>query len=448
FVDVAPTRTPAQQARQADALLAELRAGSEPLVAFRGTQRWLPSYEPLRLEADAAPAYRLREGGVYMITEGLVGVGWALARLLAQTPQVGLLLIEQGSFPARGAWAAWQAAHDPADPTSQRIGRALELEQAGARVLVASAASADELRAAIAQAEAQLGGLHGAIHTLGSVGGETFRPIGELGHAEGDEQLLPPARSLAALAEALEGRALDFCLLTSSLSAVLGGLGQTAHAAASLFMDALAEQQSQTGATPWLSLDWDVWQPEGEALEGMPNAALAAFAIAPGDGVEAARRVLGQLPGSRVVISTGDLATRIRQRPAAMAEPHATAEGGMRAQHPRPQLSTAFVAPRTDLERTIALTWQDVFGLEQIGIDDNFFELGGNSLIAIHTMGRLKKQLQVDVPTAMLYQRPTIRFLAELLAQDEDEAAQQMAERLAKRKADLGRRNQVLQRRR
>ncbi|HEY0738302.1 MAG TPA: phosphopantetheine-binding protein, partial [Herpetosiphonaceae bacterium] len=124
------------------------------------------------------------------------------------------------------------------------------------------------------------------------------------------------------------------------------------------------------------------------------------------------------------------------------------APGGLRAQHPRPQLSSPYVAPRTELERTITDTWQDVFGLEQIGIDDNFFELGGNSLIAIHTMGRLKKTLQVDVPTSMLYQRPTIRFLAELLAQDEDAAARQMAERLAKRKAELGRRNQVLQRRR
>lgn len=92
-------------------------------------------------------------------------------------------------------------------------------------------------------------------------------------------------------------------------------------------------------------------------------------------------------------------------------------------------------------------TWQEVFGLDQIGIDDNFFELGGNSLIAIHTMGRLKKILQTDVPTAMLYQRPTIRFLAELLAQDDEQSAQEMAERLAKRKAELGRRHQVLQRR-
>jgi hypothetical protein len=177
------------------------------------------------------------------------------------------------------------------------------------------------------------------------------------------------------------------------------------------------------------------------------NAPLAQFAIAPAEGVEAARRLLTQLPGSRIVVSTGDLAARIRQRPHGFFPPGDTQEAGLRSQHPRPNLASPYVAPRTDLERAIAADWQEVFGLEQIGIDDNFFELGGNSLIAIHTMGRLKKIVQAEVPTAMLYQRPTIRFLAELLAQDEEQSARQMAERLAKRKVELGRRQQVLQRR-
>jgi hypothetical protein len=197
-----------------------------------------------------------------------------------------------------------------------------------------------------------------------------------------------------------------------------------------------------------MSVDWDVWQAEGEMSVADPNAPLAQFAIAPFEGVEAARRLLTQLPASQIVVSTGDLSARIKQRPSALGAAGFQADGALRSRHPRPQLSSAYVAPQTELERTIMRAWQEVFGLEQIGIDDNFFELGGNSLLAIHTMGRLKKVLQVEVPTAMLYQRPTIRFLAELLAQDEEQTARQMAEQLAKRKADLGRRHQVLQRRR
>ena len=451
YLDISPAQSVLEQSRQANQLLAEMQANTDDtMVAYRGNRRWVPTFEPLHLAADSAPSYPLREHGVYMITEGLVGVGWACAQLLAQTVGVKLLLIEQVDFPIREQWSAWLSTHDHADAISRKIARVHTLEEHGAQVLVVSAngSDLDQMQAAVAQGVEHFGSLHGVIHTLGSIGSDSFRPIQELGFAEAEQQLLPTVQHLSVLAETLAARELDFCLLTSSLSSVLGGLGQAEHAAASLFMDALAEHQTQTTGTAWLSVDWDIWSPEGEAAAAMPTAPLAEFMIEPHAGVEALRRLLTELPGSRVAVSTRDLALRIEQQPHAAYTPGSDAAGGFRAQHPRPQLSSPYVAPRSEMERKIMETWQEVFGLEQIGIDDNFFELGGNSLIAIHTMSRLKKALQVEVPTAMLYQRPTIRFLAELLAQDEDEAARQMAERLAKRKADLGRRNQVLQRRR
>ena len=54
--------------------------------------------------------------------------------------------------------------------------------------------------------------------------------------------------SLAALAQAVSDRELDFCLLTSSLASVLGGLGQAMHAAASLFMDTMAATSDEVGS--------------------------------------------------------------------------------------------------------------------------------------------------------------------------------------------------------
>ncbi|HEX6290949.1 MAG TPA: beta-ketoacyl synthase N-terminal-like domain-containing protein [Herpetosiphonaceae bacterium] len=450
YVEMSPAQSALEQARQADHLLAEMQATTDdPIVAYRGNRRWVPTFEPVQLAADRAPTYPLREHGVYMITEGLVGVGWALAQLLVLTVGAKLLLIERADFPQPEHWSSWLTTHDAADEVSRKLARLQTLQASGAQVLVASAdgTDLDAMQAAVALGLARFGDLHGVIHTTGSIGSSAFTPIQELGDTEAEHQIMRTMQQLSALVETLAARELDFCLLTSSLSSVLGGLGQAAHAAASLFMDALAEHQTQTTGTPWLSVDWDIWQPEGDAA-AMPNAPLAQFMIEPHAGVEAARRLLTERPGSRVVVSTGDLASRIKQPPRAADALGGAGAGGLRAQHPRPQLSSPYVAPRTDLERTIMDTWQAVFGLEQIGIDDNFFELGGNSLIAIHTMTRLKKILQVEVPTAMLYQRPTIRFLAELLAQDEDEAARQMAERLAKRKADLGRRHQVVQRRR
>ncbi|CAG0937722.1 phthiocerol/phenolphthiocerol synthesis type-I polyketide synthase E [Thermoflexales bacterium] len=447
YLDIPAGKPSAPLVRQ---LLRELQsAATESIVAYRGPRRWIQSFEAIRLTEDSQPSCPLREAGVYVIVNGLTGVGWALAQYLTQTVNARLVLLEDAGFPESTQWAQLLDQLDTPVAIRQKIQRAQQLEQNGAQVLILKVNGADpeQMRSTLARAADRFGTLHGVIHTLGSVGAEVFSPIQDLDNHQHEQTLIPTMQNLAALAETLTERELDFCMLTSSLSSVLGGLGQATHAAISLMMDALAEQQNQATATPWISVDWDVWQPEEEATATM-NASLAQYAIAPLDGVEAARRILINLPGSRIVVSTGDLAGRLMQRLPALVELDGqTEEGALRAQHPRPQLSNPYVAPRTELERTIVKAWQEVFGLEQIGIDDNFFELGGNSLIAIHTMGRLKKQLHADVPTAALYQRPTARFLAELLAQDEDQAAQQMAERLAKRKADLSRRTLLARRR-
>ncbi len=63
----------------------------------------------------------------------------------------------------------------------------------------------------------------------------------------------------------------------------------------------------------------------------------------------------------------------------------------------------AYVAPRTEMERALAAIWQEVLGVERVGIHDNFFDLGGHSLLSMQviavTMDRLHKKL---MPRAML----------------------------------------------
>ncbi|MES2733434.1 MAG: non-ribosomal peptide synthase/polyketide synthase [Bacteroidota bacterium] len=61
-------------------------------------------------------------------------------------------------------------------------------------------------------------------------------------------------------------------------------------------------------------------------------------------------------------------------------------------------VSEAYVAPRNEIEQTLAEIWQDVLGIEQIGIHDNFFQLGGDSIIIIQIVSRARRsgyQLQV-----------------------------------------------------
>ncbi|HEU4322800.1 MAG TPA: amino acid adenylation domain-containing protein [Roseiflexaceae bacterium] len=92
----------------------------------------------------------------------------------------------------------------------------------------------------------------------------------------------------------------------------------------------------------------------------------------------------------------------------ALPAPHAAGEAEAR------------LAPRTELERQVARAWEEVLGIEQVGIRDNFFELGGHSLLAVKLMTRLQEQLGRHLPVATLFQEGTVEHLAALLGQPEE----------------------------
>lgn len=89
--------------------------------------------------------------------------------------------------------------------------------------------------------------------------------------------------------------------------------------------------------------------------------------------------------------------------------------------YPRANLSTAYVFPSNHIEQEIATIWQELLGIEKIGIHDNFFDIGGNSLIATQLISRIQEVFLVDLPLASLFEQPTIANLAELILQKQIE---------------------------
>ncbi|HLF29283.1 MAG TPA: beta-ketoacyl synthase N-terminal-like domain-containing protein [Anaerolineae bacterium] len=424
-------------------LLNEIRADApEPIVAYRGRQRWLQVFEPVRLAGVGEPIRSLREQGVYLIASGLSDISLALAQHLARTVRARLVVIENEAFPKREQWSH---SNGHAEGVHLKIESLRALEAAGADVLVVNAdlTNVAQMRSAIEQATARFGAVNGVLHAVGDFGVATFTPIQDMSETDGIRRFESRMRGLCVLQEVLAGQDLDFCLLVSSLSSILGGVGQAAYTAANIFMDAFAVSHG----APWLSINWDAWQFEAEQQRiAALTPRLAQFAISPPEGGQAFERILSSYTGDQLVVSTGDLAARMRHWLG--GEPWQAEFEGRRERHARPQLSTPYAAPTTDLEKTLAEVWQATLGIDQIGIDDNFFDLGGDSLIAVKTITRLEKALQRKVPAANLYQTPSIRALAALLSQDEAASTQQRAAQLGERREALSRRNVQLHQRR
>ncbi|MGP1375916.1 MAG: amino acid adenylation domain-containing protein [Almyronema sp.] len=89
---------------------------------------------------------------------------------------------------------------------------------------------------------------------------------------------------------------------------------------------------------------------------------------------------------------------------------------------PAPQQQTrlspcqTYLAPRNQLEQTIAQVWQQVLALETVGVNDNFFDLGGHSLRLVQVQSQLQHHLAVELPLLDLFRYPTVASLAAFLS--------------------------------
>ncbi|MFC9249714.1 amino acid adenylation domain-containing protein, partial [Streptomyces sp. NPDC057136] len=80
------------------------------------------------------------------------------------------------------------------------------------------------------------------------------------------------------------------------------------------------------------------------------------------------------------------------------------------------QALEGFVAPSGATEELLAGIWGGVLGVERVGATDSFFELGGHSLLATQVISRIREVLGVEVAFSVLFDRPTVRGLAEVVA--------------------------------
>jgi len=448
----------------ARALLAELSADlTDQVVAIRAGRRWVPGYEILEVPEQLPPAVDIRRGGSYLVTGGLGGIGLAMAERLARDYQAKLVLLGRTPVPPRDAWSRILAADTTTPEVRRRLDGLQRLELAGAEVITVAGdvAKVADVRRAVEAAYEQFGELNGILHCAGvpAVGLMQFKTAADIAKV-----LNPKVAGTLALAEAIADRDVDFLALFSSTTSVTGGgAGQVDYCAANGYLDAFA-QSNPLPRTAVVSVDWGEWTWNGwtSGLDNYDEGSRAffehyreTFGVSFDEGWQTLQRVLAS-GESHVVISTQSFPVIVEMsRRSSIASHQATVKKARDAlgRHPRPELSTAFVAPQSEAERAIAEVWTEALGLEQIGVHDNFFELGGNSLIGMEIIAEIRKALDLAyLPPHLLYEAPTVGALAVAATageqqQDDDEPDQRSAAQDQNRSRIEQRRNNLRSRR-
>jgi acyl transferase domain-containing protein len=246
----------------------------DAFVALRGAERFVEAYERWPMPS-ASGEWPLRERGVVLITGGLGGIALAIAARLAQARKARFVLLGRSGLPPREQWADRLAALDPGDSVHAGIRGVQAIEAAGGEVLVVAAdvANPAALAAAFEEGERRFGRIDAVIHAAGVI---DDAPLHGKERNRLEAVLRPKVSGAIALAARVRGRDLDFFVLFSSSSTVLGPAGQVDYVAANAFLNAYGQRLAADGL-PARVVQWGPWQEVGMAV------AAAAPAVAGGE---------------------------------------------------------------------------------------------------------------------------------------------------------------------
>ncbi|GAB1539414.1 beta-ketoacyl synthase N-terminal-like domain-containing protein [Scytonema sp. NUACC21] len=408
-------------------LVAEIKTQpNHPVVAYRGGYRWIQTFKAVSLDDTIKERTRLRQEGVYLIAGDLVeGFGLVFAEYLAQTVQAKLVLLETANFPEQHEWEQWLVTHDDQDRISHHIKKLQTLKESGVEFILiqVDVTDEDQMLAAIDRAYNHFGAIHGIFYIPEISPLKSAVSIQEATQCDCYLQFQSKVYGLLILEKVLQGRNIDFCLVQSSMATILGGLGLVAYAASYQFIDAFVRKHNQTNSIPWFSINRQALHSdsEQEAIE----VTATELAMTPKEVWQSFELVLSMKAPCQVIVSTGDLQTRVDQaiRFKALKEinySQTSQQADSLKSHSRPNLQSVYVAPSNNIEQTIATTWQEILGVEQVGIHDNFFELGGHSLLAVQVTSRLREIFQVELPLqSILFDAPTVGGLAAIIAEQQ-----------------------------
>lgn len=245
-----------------------LAAGGAELVGWRDGARWVAQLAkaPAPAAAGDAPASRLSERAVVLVTGGLGDLALELADQLAQTHRARLALVARRSLPPRAEWARRAGGTDAQAVLLRRL-LALEAEGAEVATYAADVADAQAMAAVLADVRARWGAPQAVFHAAGTL---QDAPIAAKTPQALQAVLAPKVDGGQVLHALLPPGSLQLFAVYSSTSVWLGPPGQVDYVAANAFLDALAASRPDG-----LAIHWGIWADTGMAARAYGRAQAA-----------------------------------------------------------------------------------------------------------------------------------------------------------------------------
>ncbi|MEV0226882.1 amino acid adenylation domain-containing protein [Streptomyces sp. NPDC050704] len=202
----------------------------------------------------------------------------------------------------------------------------------------------------------------------------------------------------------------EIAVYCSSMSALLGGVGQSDYAAGAGLLDGFAHHRAaETEATVRIGIDWDIWRETGMAARVLDTDSRHQAHLAVGLTVEEGKAVFAhalalQLP--QLLVSTTDIdVSRVFYAAAGIAD----GSSGSGPVHPTDGEEGAFVAGGSgERADAMARVIQDLLGVNELDPEDSLYDLGADSLTLISLVARIEDDYGVEFDLASFSHRVSL----------------------------------------
>jgi acyl transferase domain-containing protein/acyl-CoA synthetase (AMP-forming)/AMP-acid ligase II/NAD(P)-dependent dehydrogenase (short-subunit alcohol dehydrogenase family)/acyl carrier protein len=430
----------------------------EPEVAYRQGQRWIPRLEKIDFSVPTTPEFTFVPGGMYLITGGLGGVGVEIAKYLLKHHRAKLLLVGRTDLSANTG------------ESQTKIAAYKELEQLGGEISYQAVDVCDLPRLQQVIQAAQNGWgckLDGVLHLAGN-----YQERSLLEETPHTWSIAIRAKMGGAwvLHQLLKDHPQAALINFASVSRLLGGATIGTFVAANQFLASFSHYQRHECGLKSYCFSWSLWDGMGISQD----VSRSKLAKTKGYSAISARQglysLLIGLHHNQTQLSIGLDANNPHIRnyvdqtyPLEQLTAYYTVNSDAKLEEKLGKLVVSdrfgtpsnchFVQlekmplnqsgkidleklrigdlqertndtaqPASDIERQVKQIWQEVLGLEELGIDDNFFELGGHSLLLVQAQSALQECFGRTVSIMDMFKYPSISALAKYLTQEQTES--------------------------
>ncbi|AJQ95675.1 SDR family NAD(P)-dependent oxidoreductase [Gynuella sunshinyii] len=390
----------------ADQLSTQLQAASSmpagSILRYQQGQRYILDWQEIPLSRNTGGGL-FQQRGVYLITGGLGGLGMIFAReILQQSPDARVILTGRSEL----------------TDDRQALLNALQNQPGQIEYMTVDVGDATQVEALITAIQSRYQHLNGIIHSAGIIADQSISGKTETAF---NEVMAAKVAGVVHLDQATQHLRLDFMVLFSSISSVMGNPGQVAYAAANGFMDQfagyrndLAARQQRYGQT--LALNWPLWEQGGMTLDDTTRTLMRQFSgalpLTTANGLLAFNQCLSEAHDQCLVMQ-GD-ADRIRKYVSRTAVHNDTGASSAAL--------TPTVTEPVQLAQIQALLVEDLAAAiklapEKLELDVEFDKYGFDSIVLMDFVKNFNEKYGLELMPTTFFEYSTVATLSDYLIQ-------------------------------